>query len=36
MDSKEKKRLLLSNLFHHLDGIVLIPTILELEKKTDS
>jgi len=33
MDSKEKKRLLLSNLFHHLDGIVLIPTILELEKK---
>ena len=33
MDSKEKKSLLLSNLFHHLDGIVLIPTILELEKK---
>ena len=33
MESKEKKQLFLSNLFQHLDGIVLIPTILELQKK---
>ena len=33
MTTKEKKVLFLSNLFIHLDGIVLIPTILELEKK---
>ncbi len=32
MDSKEKKQLFLSNLFQHLDGIVLIPTILELQE----
>ncbi len=32
MDSKEKKQFFLSNLFQHLDGIVLIPTILELQK----
>ena len=31
--SKEKKSLFLANLFKHLDGIVLIPTIIELEKK---
>ena len=34
--SKEKKSLFLANLFKHLDGIVLIPTIIELEKKKNS
>ena len=32
MESKEKKILFLSNLFQHLDGIVLIPVIAELQK----
>ena len=32
MESKEKKTLFLSNLFQHLDGIVLIPIISELQK----
>ena len=32
MEQKEKKILFLSNLFQHLDGIVLIPTIIELQK----
>ena len=33
MESKEKKIGFLANLFQHLDGIVLIPTIIELHKK---
>ena len=33
MESKEKKQLFLSNLFQHLDGIVLIPTLIQLQKK---
>ena len=33
MEQKEKKILFLSNLFQHLDGIVLIPTIIELQKQ---
>jgi len=32
MEEKEKKILFLSNLFQHLDGIVLIPTIITLQK----
>ena len=32
MEQKEKKILFLSNLFHHLDGIALIPTIIELQR----
>jgi len=33
MKASEKKKLFLSNLFLHLDGIALIPTVLELERK---
>ena len=33
MEQKEKKILFLSNLFQHLDGIALIPTIIELQRK---
>ena len=32
MEQKEKKILFLSNLFQHLDGIALIPTIIELQR----
>ena len=32
MESKEKKALFLSNLFQHLDGIVLIPIVSALQK----